>query len=192
MAASTKSKSVVALVGSPGSGKTTVAQHFEAQGYTFFSISEVRRTAGLTLGVDPNNFEAMRKFTEDFYSMHGRGIFANFALQNIEARRSTKVVLEGLRYEESITVTREFCRLRNWQSFCLGLSVPAEVAADRIEQRGRKRDPQSPTAIGQYAAVAGRHADDALQHCDAVIENDSTIETLLAKADAELKSAWSS
>jgi len=172
---------VIALVGSPGSGKTTAAEYLVTKGFTLFSISEVRRTVGLAFDIDANDFDAMQKFTDDFYAKRGRGVFAEFALRNIASRKVGRIVLEGLRYSESVDVTRMFCSTRGWGFLCVGLEVESDLAAKRIATRARPRDPQTPAAINKYATVAGRNASEALEKCDVIIANDGTIDQLLEK-----------
>jgi dephospho-CoA kinase len=174
---------LVALVGGPGSGKTTVAEYLAERGFVVYSISDIRRVAALVSRVEPNDFEAMRTFTEEFYSARGRGVFAEYALKNISARHPRRVVLEGLRYPESIEVTRNFCSREGWNVFCIGLSVSPDIAADRIAARGRARDPQSPEIIKSYALTAGRNSVTAFEYCDAVIANDQSVAELLARVD---------
>jgi len=174
---------LVALVGGPGSGKTTVAEYLADRGFVVYSISDIRRVAALVSRVEPNDFEAMRTFTEDFYSERGRGVFAEYALKNIAARRPRRVVLEGLRYPESIEVTRNFCSREGWSAFCIGLRVTPDIAADRIAARGRVRDPQSPEIIKSYALTAEQNSVAAFEHCDVVIANDQSIAELLMQVD---------
>lgn len=174
---------LVALIGGPGSGKTTVAEYLSEKGYAIYSISDIRRVAALVSSVEPNDFEAMSLFTDEFYAERGRGIFAEYALRNIASRRPPRVVLEGLRYPESIEVTRDFCKKEGWRLLCIGLRVPPELAATRIATRDRPRDPQSPDRIHSYAVTAGRKSDAAFEYCDAVVPNDRSIEDLLVTID---------
>lgn len=177
---------VVALIGGPGSGKSTVAEHLTTKGFVLYSISEIRRVAGLVCSVDVNDFEAMRRFTENFYAVRGRGVFAEYALLNVAARKLPVVVLEGLRYRESISVTRAFCAKHRWSLLCIGLRAPAATAAARIATRGRLRDPRSPEAIAQYAASTSPNTEHALEFCDVIIDNDGTVADLFARVDEAL------
>jgi adenylate kinase family enzyme len=181
---------VVALVGSPGSGKTTVAEYLATRGYAFFSISEVRRTIAVAGSIDPNDFNRMQKFTDEFYAVRGRGIFTEIAFLNIEGRGVRRAVLEGLRYAESVEAARAFCKKRQWRLHCIGLQVTTTLATGRIISRGRKRDPQSAAAIHEYAATAGRNAKLALDVCDIVIANDSTIANLIKQVTETMVEAF--
>jgi adenylate kinase family enzyme len=183
---------LVAIVGSPGSGKTTVAEHLVANGYAFYAVSDTRRTAALVQNVDPDDFAAMRKFTEEFYSERGRGIFVDYALRNIAARRVTPVVLEGLRNAESVTVVKNACAVHEWRSLCIGLKVDAELAFERVITRARKRDAKSPETVREYVTSAGGKADVALEFCDVVIPNNETIAALLAGVDGAIAQALKS
>ena len=185
-------RSVVALVGSPGSGKTTVAERLTSDGYLYYSISDVRRTVALAFNMNINDFDAMKQFTVEFYENRGKGVFTDFALQNMACHNWQKAVLEGLRSPEAVRVAREFCSAQGWSLICVGLRVEPELATSRIVARGRRRDPHSVQAVSDYATAASAAADAALALCDKVIINDSTKEILLEQVAQYIASSKTS
>ncbi len=173
-------KNIIALIGGPGSGKTTSAEYLIARGFTSFSFSDVRQVTALAHNIDPNNFDTMHEFTRRFYEERGDAIFADFVLYLINARRVTNVVLEGVRDPASVQRVISYCRDKCWALHCVGIQTDPTIAAHRIVLRGREKDPQGFDAIHQYTNARKDNVDKTFEYCDEIIQNDGPLENLYA------------
>lgn len=172
------SKRIIALIGGPGSGKTTSAEYLRKQGYTSFALSDVRQISALAHNVDVDDFDEMREFTRVFYEQRGRAIFADFTLHLIKANDVRDVVLEGVRDPDSMAKVKSYCDEQGWALYCVGIRTDPLTAARRIELRGRKKDPHDFASILKYTNARAENVEKTMIFCDEIVVNDGAVEQL--------------
>lgn len=178
---------LVAMVGPPGCGKSTAADHLvEALGFSYVSASEVLRIIAFGSGVDATQFEPLHSFAGEFRERQGRGALTEIALRILETRRWKSAVIDGIRSADALSVIRQFCAKNEWQFVSIGLLIDERTALERLEGRARERDPRIQEEIKKYFSEQNSIARLAIESCDKVISNNCDVGDFLDQLTQEI------
>ncbi|MBN2084824.1 MAG: AAA family ATPase [Anaerolineales bacterium] len=182
-------KSIVAIVGMCGSGKSVAGGRLEQLGYVkvYFgglTIEEVKRRG---LEVNEKNERAVR---EELRETHGMGAFAVLSLPKIEALRAEgkRVLIDGL-YSFS-----EYKILK--QKYGDGLLVVAVVAPralryERLAHRPVRPLTEAEAVSRDYAEIDNIEKGGPIALADYTILNDGPVEDLVRQLDRILETGKS-
>ena len=141
-----KSKTYIAIVGLPGSGKTAAAGFFRAQGFTILRFGDATDIGLRELGL-PINEANERKYREDIrrdLGMAAMAIKIDPRIQEAE-KTSDTIVLDGMRsWEEYVFLKEKFSALVILSIYASPRIRYARLAARKVrpltEAESRERD----------------------------------------------------
>ena len=169
-----KKADIIGLTGTNGAGKGEAASFFMANGYAYFSLSDIIR-------------EELRKenreVTRDSMIRMGNDMRRKF-LPDILARRAAEKI-EGKTVIDSIRNPHEVNFLRNQGNFILlSIDAPVEIRFERVKMRGRE---ESAASLQEFMAKeaeemgteeTGQQLLACMDLADHAIINDGTLEDL--------------
>ncbi|MBK9125950.1 MAG: AAA family ATPase [Chloroflexi bacterium] len=175
----------LALVGMPGSGKSSCAYHLEQRGFWQFRFGgivegEVRRRG---MAVNPENEKIVR---EELRATHGMAAMAKLALDSLHAALDTRqcIVIDGLyswseykylRHElkAELTVVAVVCR-RDLRYQRLAERPIRPLTAAEAESRDwaeiENLEKGGPIAIADYTLTNDGSAEETLRELDALLD----------------------
>ena len=177
-----KNADIIGLTGTNGAGKGEAASFFEAQGYSYFSLSDVIREE---LG------KVNRKITRDNMIRMGNELRRKFS-PDILARQVAKKI-RGKAVIDSIRNPKEVEFLRSQGNFILlSFDAPAEVRFERVKMRGRE---ESASSLQEFLAkereemgtdAKSQQLLSCMAMADHTIINDGTLKDLRNKLEVFL------
>lgn len=104
-----KSKQVIiGITGAFGSGKSTVASYFVSKGFIHIILSSFLEDEAKKRKVGTITRKILQDIGNELRSSHGKGILAQRALELIQKKKITKVVIDGIRNVGEIEVLRKY------------------------------------------------------------------------------------
>ena len=91
----------IGVVGKNGSGKSTVCDHLEAQGFHLISLSDVVRDYANRVSV-PHDRDSLTSLANQMKLENGADYFASVALKMIQESDHEKVVFDSVRHPDEI------------------------------------------------------------------------------------------
>jgi dephospho-CoA kinase len=175
---------VVALVGMPGSGKSEVAKVFEANGYKTVRFGDVTDEEVKKRGLELNE-KNEKSVREEMRALLGMAAYAVLNLPRIEAAlKASDVVLDGLYSWEEYKylvqgLGKKFEIIAVW--------APPQLRYSRLKQR--KIRPLSPeqAKARDFAEIENVNKGGPIAMADYMINNDSTLESLIAQTNKIIK-----
>ncbi len=171
----------IGLVGSPASGKSTIASDLQRRGFVYYSLSQTLRDVATILALDDNR-KTLFGISSALREKFGDDILARRAKIWIESSGTQKVVIDSVRSPGEVRFLKT-----ELGAFILGLSMPPEIRFRMLKERGRPGDPttwQEFTNLINLEETDGSRvqAERCLELADAVIENDG-LTSLTPKLD---------
>ena len=123
----------IGVVGKNGSGKSTVCDHLEAQGFHLISLSDVVRDYANRVSV-PHDRDSLTSLANQMKLENGADYFASVALKMIQDSDHEKVVFDSVRHPDEIKY------LKKYNVFFIAVDAPIEQRYERISQRGKETD----------------------------------------------------
>lgn len=165
----------LALVGMPGSGKSTAAEYFGTHGWFILRFGQLTIDEIIARGqeVDERNERAIR---EEFRRIHGPAAYAKLALPKIlEARKTSQVIIDGLYSWAEYKLLHEALRG--------DLLVIAIAAARPIRYARLHARPERPLTLEEvtrrdYSEIENLDKGGPIAIADYTIVNDGTHEEL--------------
>lgn len=175
-----KQKSIIALVGLPGAGKTEAARYFKEHKIPVVSFSAI-----LNKYIDskqlPHTEEVHKKIREEWRKRHGMAAFAIMSKEAIEEslKKNTILVIEGMRsWEEYEYLKKEFPKVR---VYIVALHADKELRYERSAMRkyrkgfhGEERDLNELIRLNMGPTIA---------YADFFIKNNFSLDDLHDKLD---------
>lgn len=165
---------IIGLTGTNGAGKGEAASFFVANGYTYFSLSDVIRE---------ELQKEKQEITRDSMIRMGNDMRQNFS-PDILARRAAEKI-EGKTVIDSIRNPHEVDFLRSQGHFILlSIDAPVKIRFERVKMRGRE---ESATSLQEFmdkeaeemgADETGQQLLACMDLADHTIINDGTLEDL--------------
>ena len=177
----------IGVIGKNGSGKSTVCDHLEQQGFQFVSLSDVVRQHAKQSNVSLDR-DSLTNLANQLKHQYGIDYFARSSLKSIQEKNYTDVVFDSIRHPAEI----EF--LKQYNVFFIGLNAPIEQRYQRIAERGKQTDFVSFDEFKRQDSYEssgdsyGQRILDAMSLCHVTINNDSNnICNLLDQIDDIIK-----
>lgn len=132
-----KKKSIIAIVGLPGSGKSEAAAFFEKKGLTVVKFGAIVNDY-VTKGNLNHSEEIHKKIREDFRSKYGMAAMAILNKQAIDnaLNSSLIVVIDGMRSFEEYSYLKD--KYKEVNVFIIALFANRDLRIKRIEKRGER------------------------------------------------------
>ena len=168
-------RSVIGIVGLPGSGKSEAARVARNHGIPVVTMGDVIRQACRDRGLDPTtDHGAVAKALRD---EHGPGAIAEASLPHIEAalEENSTVVVDGIRSDVEVD---RFEEAFGGAFTLVSIEAPFETRAARLDIRGRDADERdggeslSDRDERELAFGMGR----AIERADRSLENTSSLD----------------
>ncbi|MBI4087132.1 dephospho-CoA kinase [Candidatus Kaiserbacteria bacterium] len=173
----------IALTGTIGSGKTTVAEYLITQGFLFASGSELIATE-VTRRNLPVTREYMRAIANELRSRDGNAIIDATIVQ---VASGPNAAIGFLRTKNEIKRLRE----KVPHAFLLAIDAPVEIRYDRITKRGETKDMLNfeDFILSENLEATSDDPDTqntayCLKQADAIVMNDGSLDDLYQKVRA--------
>eukprot|EP01104_Vermistella_antarctica_P018824 TRINITY_DN712_c0_g1_i1.p1 TRINITY_DN712_c0_g1~~TRINITY_DN712_c0_g1_i1.p1 ORF type:complete len:183 (-),score=34.35 TRINITY_DN712_c0_g1_i1:360-908(-) len=175
--------SAVCSCGHMAAGKTSVCQHFKAQGFGFYSLSDLIREEAQTLGKESNR-DNLREIGNSLRNEFGPSVLADRVCLKLEPERS--YVIDSIRHPLEVASLRQSIP----EFRLLHVNAPVKLRYERLHPRGRVGDDVTFEEFSRQEAAEEAHPDPNGQQqkaveglCDLTVSNDGTI----GEFDAKLK-----
>ena len=182
---------IIATVGMPGSGKSTVSEYLREKGFQFIKFGRITLDEVKKRGLEPTE-ENERKIREEIRKKHGMGAYAILSIPKIdELKKKGNVVIDGLySWEEYLELKKKY----GDELFVLCLYSPPKTRYERLTKRpsdypdvgDRKFDEETvkkrehaeiekmnkggPIAMADYTILNIKKEKDMLNEVDDIIE----------------------
>jgi len=131
-------RKVVAIVGRPGSGKSTVAEFLVGQGFKRFGLGDIcREEAAVRGNMKPTRMD-LQNIGDSLRKKFGNSILSERVWEKIEVGSADLVIVEGSRHPGDI----KFLQDKADKFLCLALLVSPEIRYKRVIDRGLSQDPR--------------------------------------------------
>ncbi len=123
---------IIATVGMPGSGKSTVSEYLKDKGFQFIKFGRITLDEVKKRGLEPTE-ENERKIREEIRQKHGMGAYAILSIPKIdELKKNSNVVIDGLySWEEYLELKKKYGE----ELFVLCLYAPPKTRYQRLAKR---------------------------------------------------------
>ena len=177
-------KSLIAIVGLPGSGKTSSAHFFHTQGFSVLRFGDQTDIGLKELGL-PLTEENERRYRERIRKELGMAAMAIKIEPRIrESKQSTdNIVLDGMRsWEEYIYLKEKFPEL-----LVLSITASPRIRYERLAHRTVRPLSESESKERDRAEIENLHSGGPIAIADYVIKNEGTPDDLEKELGAFLK-----
>ncbi len=169
---------IIGLTGKNAAGKGEVAQILKANGFIYFSLSDVLREE-LAWRKEPILRETLIKIGNELRNQFGPGVLAEKTIEKIDSDKN--YIIDSIRNPEEVKALR---RLKNFKLIHVA-SLP-EIRFERIKSRAREGDPQNLEEFIRLEKLEAKNADPNAQQLeetaklrDVEIENNQSLENLI-------------
>lgn len=178
-------RSVIAVVGETGSGKTLITDTIRPYGYVYASggniLREISRRSGLP--IDRNSLISLGN---DLRELFGPEILMRAAVLQLEQSGQTKWVFESIRNPAEVKFLKE-----NYTAFVLGVRMDDDKRFFAMQLRGREGDPKT---IEEFDVLKKREAGEGepswgidvagcMELADVIIENNPSLSESVLQAE---------
>ncbi|RAP29814.1 hypothetical protein DID76_03755 [Candidatus Marinamargulisbacteria bacterium SCGC AG-414-C22] len=165
-----KEKQWFGIIGTNGSGKSTVCSLFAAAGFEVVSLSRVVRDYVESLGL-PQTREHLIKHANLLKDQHGITYFADVCLDRIKEKAYDRVVFDSIRHPLEVSL------LKKQGVKMIGVDVAVEIRYQRIQDRLSETDHVdfdtfvALDKLERSGESSGQSLDKAFGMCDMIIDN---------------------
>ena len=175
-----KKKSIIAIVGMPGSGKTEASAFFKEKGLQTISFSRV-----INEYIDKHNLkhdeETHKKLRKEFREKHGQGAMAVLNEEKIKEalKEHNMLVIEGMRsWEEFIFLKDKFPKVK---TYIIALYADKKLRYKRIA--GRRYRSKLYGEDRDINELIDTHMGPTIAYADFFVDNNGSIEDFYAKLE---------
>ena len=171
----TSSKTLIAIVGLPASGKSTAIESVTEFGPIVIMGDVVRdETEARTMAPTPKN---IGRVAQSLRKEFGLGIIAQRCVEKINSINGSVIFIDGIRSEEEVILFR-----KNNSLYVIAITCPNPVRFNRIKSRGRSDDTIDMDLIRQRDQRELQWGlSNVIEHADYTIGNDSDKASLQKK-----------
>jgi dephospho-CoA kinase len=182
-------KTIIGLIGLPGSGKSTIAEYLKSKGFQHIILSDIIKTQMKKKGVVRFNRKNLQEYGNLLREKFGPHALILFASQEINSSKESKFVIDGIRNVGEINYLRKISNV-----YIYGIKTSKSLRLKRLIKSGRNKDPKTmkllldrekrENSLGNKKT--GLRVKDCLKHTDKNIMNNKSINSLYQKVDQEL------
>ena len=182
---------IIATVGMPGSGKSTVSEYLKQKGFEFIKFGRITLDEVKKRGLEPTE-ENERKIREEIRKRHGMGAYAVLSIPRIdELKKKGNIVIDGLySWEEYLELKKKY----GDEIFVLCLYSPPKIRYERLTKRlsdypdvgDRKFDAET-VKKRDHAEIEKMNKGGPIAMADYTIVNTKTEKNLLDEVDKIVK-----
>ena len=167
---------ILAIVGLPGSGKTTAIDAIRDLGIVV-TMGDVVRNEAKNRNLDPSG-NNIGKIAKELREKGGPAIIAEMCVDLIKNLKNEEVIfVDGVRSISEINIFRRF-----WKFPIVAIVVDEKLRFIRLFERGRSDDPKNLDDLKERDRREIQFGlDEVIKNADYTIMNDSTIEDLKIK-----------
>lgn len=175
-----KQKSIIAIVGMPGSGKTETAHYFKKKGLPIVSFSNI-----LNSYIDEHKLvhdeKTHKRLREGWRRKHGMAAFAILGEQMLREalKKSTIVVIEGMRSWEEYMYLKK--KLPDIRIYILCLFADKDIRHERSSKRHYRRSLYG--ELRDTEELIGTNMGPTIAYADFLVKNNFSLEDLHDKLD---------
>jgi len=130
-------RTVLAIVGLPGSGKSLASVMLRKMGFDIIELGDIWRELLAKNGIPRSDPKATREFTRRIREKYGKEVYAKHAFRKIKSLRGDVAVL-GIRS----TYEMDYFRRRMKDIGVIALLAPIDVRFGRLRTRAKPEDPK--------------------------------------------------
>lgn len=138
MARGGKGRTVVVVVGMPGSGKSVAAGMLKGMGFSVIELGDIWRELLAKNGIPRSDVMATREFTRKLRERFGKDVYAKRAFGRIRGMRG-RIAIMGVRS----TYEADYLKSRIKDLSIIALVAPVRTRFGRIRARGKPEDAKS-------------------------------------------------
>ncbi len=129
---------IIAIVGLPGSGKSTAAQLLREDGFDVIELGDIWRELLRKNKIPRNNPRATREFTKNLRIRYGKDIYAKYAYRRIK-KPNKNIVIMGVRSTYEMNYFKKY--LNN--IIVIAIISPLKMRFNRLKIRAKPEDPKT-------------------------------------------------
>jgi len=171
---------IIAITGMPGSGKKTIREELEKNGFPVFVMRHIVEDELREKGIEPTN-ESLREYATELREKFGYTVVAERSLEKIKKMNTPVVILDGIRGDMEV----EFFRKQKDIEFILIAAIAsADIRFSRLKERGLEWDTKTKEEFDyRDKKELSWGLEKAIEMADYKIENESGIEEFRKKVD---------
>lgn len=179
----------IGLVGTNGSGKSTVCDYLMDQGFKVYSLSNIIREAVEEKKL-PLDRDHLTEMGNQLKADYGQAVLAEQSFENAVESNCSCVVFDSVRNMLELSFLRE-----KGVKF-IGVDASLELRYKRIKSRMKETDQVSFEEFVHQddrentGKSSGQHILKTLSACDVVIKNETSVIDLYSNIDAVLQTFW--
>jgi dephospho-CoA kinase len=166
-------KRLILITGMSGSGKTTVAEMFQKEGYSIITMGDVIRELATERGLEQTP-QVLGSLAKEMREEHGDGAVAVECVKKLQKTDEDLVVVDGIRSLAEVDVFKE-----SFDAVLVATHASPETRFKRLNERGRSDDPNDLRVFRERdMRQLGFHMGWAIGLADHMIVNEGSIEDL--------------
>ena len=173
---------MIGLVGTNGSGKSTICDYLVDRGFQRYSLSSVIHNYVREKGL-PTTRDNLVDVSNRLKAQKGQNILAREMFQKAKHEEATKVVFDSIRNPDEVQF------LKDHYVTLIGVDAPIEKRYERISARRRESDLIDFDTFRKHdqrencGESSGQHVFAAMQACENIITNDGSYDDLCEEVD---------
>lgn len=169
---------IIGLMGTIGSGKTTVSDYLVKKGFERVIMGNLIRAKAVEEGLELTR-ENLTFIQEKYRNDYGKDYFINYAIKKLKDSGKKLLLIDGIR----LPVDAEIAKRE--RAFLILVDAPPEVRFERLKERKRENDPQTleDFRMQEELELKTFFLDSTLKHVDYTIDNSGTPEETYKKVD---------
>ncbi|MHA2037303.1 MAG: AAA family ATPase [Promethearchaeota archaeon] len=166
---------ILALVGLPGSGKSTAIDAIRDLGVVI-TMGDIVRDEAKKRNIDPTGTN-LGKIAQQLRKNEGSGIIAKICVDLISKKKEKVIFIDGIRSLAEVNIFRKY-----WEFPIIAIIVDEKIRFRRLFKRSRSDDPKNLETLKERdVRELGFGLDKVLKEADYKINNNSTVDDLKKK-----------
>lgn len=166
-------KRLILITGMSGSGKTTVAEMFQEEGYSIITMGDVIRGLAAERGLEQTP-QVLGFLAKEMREEHGDGAVAIECVKKLKNMDEDVMVVDGIRSLAEVDVFKE-----SFDAVLVATHAAPRTRFERLSERGRSDDPDDIRVFRERdMRQLGFHMGWAIGLADHMIVNEGSIEDL--------------
>jgi len=164
------------ITGMSGAGKTTLARHFEENGYRIVTMGDVIRDLAKERGLSPTP-ENLGSVAKGIRAEEGEAAVAERCVEKIDAIPEEDVVIDGIRSIKEVEIFKDA-----YDATLVSVQASEVTRFNRLKRRNRSDDPPDlATFRARDERELGFSLGLAIAAADVTVDNEGTLQDLRAE-----------